>query len=125
MINGIAGGIQTWWHHVSAYHEDRRAYKTAAPVTKWQKENEPFLIDREPIAPIGVVWSQQNMDFYGRDNADELVELPWRGMIQALVRARIPYLPVHMDHLDRFMDRQARAGSGKKARHQTDQLCGS
>ena len=105
MINGIAGGIQTWWHHVSAYHEDRRAYKTAAPVTKWQKENEPFLIDREPIAPIGVVWSQQNMDFYGRDDADELVELPWRGMIQALVRARIPYLPVHIDHLDRDADK--------------------
>lgn len=105
MINGIAGGIQTWWHHVSAYHEDRRAYKTAAPVTRWQKENEPFLIDREPIAPIGVVWSQQNMDFYGRDDADELVELPWRGMIQALVRARIPYLPVHIDHLDRDADK--------------------
>jgi hypothetical protein len=105
MINGIAGGIQTWWHHVGAYHEDRRAYKTAAPVTTWQKANEAYLIRREPIATIGVVWSQQNMDFYGRDNADNLVQLPWRGITQALIRARIPYLPVHVDHIARDADK--------------------
>jgi hypothetical protein len=28
MINGIAGGIQPWWHMVAAYHEDRRMYHT-------------------------------------------------------------------------------------------------
>ena len=28
MIAGIAGGIQPWWHHVGAYHEDRRMYRT-------------------------------------------------------------------------------------------------
>ena len=28
MIAGIAGGIQPWWHHVGAYHEDRRMYHT-------------------------------------------------------------------------------------------------
>ena len=27
MIAGIAGGIQPWWHHVGAYHEDRRMYQ--------------------------------------------------------------------------------------------------
>ena len=32
MIAGIAGGIQPWWHHVAAYHEDRRMYRTAEPV---------------------------------------------------------------------------------------------
>ncbi|MBA2561541.1 MAG: beta-galactosidase, partial [Chitinophagaceae bacterium] len=59
MINGIAGGIQPWWHHVGAYHEDRRAYKTAEPVIRWYKQNEQFLINRIPKATIGVVWSQQ------------------------------------------------------------------
>jgi hypothetical protein len=47
------------------------------------------------------VWSQTNTDFYGRDEAELLVELPWRGWTNALVRARIPYLPVHIDHLER------------------------
>ncbi len=101
MINGIAGGIQPWWHMISAYHEDRRKYHTAQPIMNWHKTNEEYLLNRTPIANVGVVWSQDNTDFYGRDNADELVDLPWRGMIQALVRARIPYLPVHADHIDR------------------------
>ncbi len=100
MVEGFAGGIQPWWHHVSAYHEDRRMYKTAEPLYRWYKANEEFLINRQPVATVGVVWSQQNMDFYGRDEPQR-VELPWRGMTQALIRARIPYLPVHADHIDR------------------------
>ncbi len=101
MVNGIAGGIQPWWHMISAYHEDRRMYHSPEPVFKWHKANEEYLINRRPIATVGVVWSQQNMDFYGHDDAEELVELPWRGMTQAMIRARIPYLPVHADDIAR------------------------
>ena len=43
MIAGIAGGIQPWWHHVAAYHEDRRAYRTAEPIMRWWKANEEYL----------------------------------------------------------------------------------
>jgi len=101
MFDGIAGGLQPWWHHVGAYHEDRRMYETAEPVYQWHKANEEFLVNRQPIATVGVVWSQQNTDFYGRDDAESLVELPWRGITQALIHSRIPYLPVHADHLAR------------------------
>lgn len=101
MIDGVAGGIQPWWHHVGAYHEDRRMYHTSVPIFTWHKTNEEYLINRQPLATVGVVWSQQNTDFYGHDSAEQLVELPWRGITQALLRARIPYLPVHADHIDR------------------------
>ncbi len=101
MLEGFAGGIQPWWHHVGAYHEDRRMYHTAEPIYRWHKANEEFLINRTPIGTIGVVWSQENTDFYGRDEASLLVDLPWRGITQALIRARIPYQPVHADHIDR------------------------
>jgi len=101
MLEGIAGGIQPWWHMISAYHEDRRMYRTAQPVLKWHKANEEYLINREPVATVGIVWSQQNIDFYGRNNTQELIELPWRGMTNALIKARIPYLPVHADDIDR------------------------
>jgi hypothetical protein len=36
----IAGGIQPWWHHVGAYHEDRRMYHTAGAGDEWHKANE-------------------------------------------------------------------------------------
>jgi hypothetical protein len=101
MINGIAGGIQPWWHHVSAYHEDRRMYHTAEPVMKWHKENEQYLVTRTPVVNIGVVWSQQNTDFMGVIMQVILLNYPGEGMTNALMRARIPYLPVHADHIER------------------------
>jgi hypothetical protein len=101
MIEGFAGGIQPWWHHIAAYHEDRRMYHTAEPIYRWYRANEEFLINRNPIGTIGVVWSQDNTDYYGRDESEVLVDQPWRGVIQAMIRARIPYQPVHADHIDR------------------------
>jgi hypothetical protein len=100
MIEGLAGGIQPWWHMVGAYHEDRRMYHNPEAILHWQAANEAYLINRQPVASVGVVWSQENMDFYGSDNTEERVELPWRGMGSALIRARIPYLPVHADLID-------------------------
>ncbi len=101
MIEGMAGGIQPWWHYVGASHEDRRIYHTPGPIFQWHKKNEEFLINRNPVATVGVVWSQQNTDFYGREEADLMVDQPWRGITQALIRSRIPYIPVHADHVDR------------------------
>ncbi len=101
MLDGIAGGLQPWWHHVGAYAEDRRMYQTAAPLLSWHQAHERFLVHREPMATVGVVWSQRNTDFYGRDNAMELVDLPFRGITNALLRARIPWLPVHIDAVER------------------------
>jgi hypothetical protein len=68
---------------------------------KWHRANEAYLVDRQPVATVGMLWSQRNTDFYGRDNAAEQVDAPNDGFTQALIRARIPYLPVHADDLDR------------------------
>ena len=83
MLEGFAGTIQPWWHHIGAYQEDRRQYQTVEPINRWHEANQEYLVNRQPVASVGVVWSQQNTDFYGRDNPDDLVELPWRGMTGA------------------------------------------
>jgi hypothetical protein len=101
MVSGFAGGIQPWWHHIGAVHEDRRMYRTAEPVMRWHKLNERYLVNRTPVATVGVVWSQTNTDFYGRDDASARVEQPWRGFMHALIRARIPCIAVHADHIAR------------------------
>jgi hypothetical protein len=101
MIEGFAGGIQPWWHHIGAYHDDRRMYHTAEPIMKWYAANERYLVDRRPLASVGLVWSQRNTDFYGRDRAADLVDAPYRGFAAALLRARIPYVPLHIDHVER------------------------
>ena len=54
MIAGIAGGIQPWWHHVGAYHDDRRMYRTAEPYARphsWTTQHPDRPTRPTPIAP--------------------------------------------------------------------------
>jgi hypothetical protein len=97
----IAGGMRPWWHTISAYHEDKRRYEIVGPVYAWHLRNEQYLFDRKPVAAVGVVWSEVNNLFFGRDALKSNVIEPWEGMISALVHAGIPFIPVHADHIDR------------------------
>ncbi|MGG1676662.1 alpha-amylase family protein [Neobacillus sp. NRS-1170] len=101
MIEGIAGGISPCLHHIGGVQEDRRQFDNAPPVMQWQEKNEAYLYNRLPVANIGLVWSQENTEFYGRDDVEEKVSLPWKGFVRALTRARIPFIPVHADHITR------------------------
>ncbi|MEJ7838365.1 MAG: alpha-amylase family protein, partial [Thermomicrobiales bacterium] len=100
-LDGFSGGIQPWWHHIGAYHDDRRQYRTAEPLFRWHEANESALMSRRPAATVGVVWSQENVDYYGADRTNERYSQPWTGMTDALIRARIPYTPVHADDIGR------------------------
>ncbi len=101
MLEGMAGGIMPWWHYVGAYGEDRRAYRTPVAFCQWHAAHEEYLINRRPVATVGVVWSQRSCDFFGRDDWQAQAALPDDGFLQALVRARIPFVPVHIDDLER------------------------
>ncbi|HEY0474831.1 MAG TPA: Tat pathway signal protein, partial [Kribbella sp.] len=100
-VEGFAGGIQPWWHHIGSVHEDRRQYATAEPLFRWHAEQEQYLVNREPVATVGVLWSQRSVDFHGQDQPEVRSLLPYRGFADALIRARIPYLPVNADHIGR------------------------
>jgi hypothetical protein len=75
-------------------------YNTAEPVMRWAKDNETYLVNRQPVATVGLAWSQRNTDFYGRSDAADRVDAPYTGFMHALVRARIPYLPIHVDDIE-------------------------
>jgi hypothetical protein len=72
---------------------------------RWHQENEDYLYHRTPVADVGLVWSQRNATFYGRDKSQVLCAYPWRGMTRALTRARIAFLPVHVDHIQGNLQR--------------------
>ena len=100
-VEGFAGGVQPWWHVVGSVQEDRRMLETAVPLWQWHRDHEQFLVERRPVATVGLLWSQRNMDFFGRDEGAVQVDEPWNGFTQALVRGRIPYVPVHLDDIER------------------------
>jgi len=97
MLEGIAGGISPWWHIVGAGRDERRKHRTIDDLMAWHEVNEALLQDREPLASVGIVWSNENSDFHGRDEPKLKVLAPYRGWIHACIRARIPWLPVHAD----------------------------
>ncbi len=107
IAEGIAGGITPWFHHVGGGRRDRRQFDTPVPMFQWHKENEEYLYGRENLANVAVVWSQQNHDFYGRDNIDERCSYPLSGFCRALSSGRIPFLPVHAGDIGRYKDRIA------------------
>ncbi|TVQ22889.1 MAG: Tat pathway signal protein [Spirochaetaceae bacterium] len=91
----VAGGISPWWHHVGASQEDQRQFETSVDLFGWHAQHERWLYGRRSLAEIGVAWSHQNVDFYGRDDRETRCALPWRGITAAMTRARIPFTPVH------------------------------
>lgn len=101
MVEGFAGGVQPWWHYLGARGEDRRMYATPVPLFQWHAANQRYLVGREPVATVGLVWSQRSSDFFGRGAWPDLALRPMEGWAQALVKARIPYLPVHIDDIAR------------------------
>ncbi|MFC7620138.1 beta-galactosidase trimerization domain-containing protein [Microlunatus sp. GCM10028923] len=104
---GFAGGIQPWWHHIGACHDDRRQYRTAAPLFGWHRDNLDVLIDRTPVADLGIVWSQRNHDLAGQDRAAERTLDPYRGVTRALNGAGLTSLPIPAEDLDRAAGRFA------------------
>jgi hypothetical protein len=100
MQEGIAGGLQPWWHTVASYSEDKRRFSGVASLMQWHEKNERYLFNRTPVATIGVVWSDTNNIFYGRDKVSERIRSAWLGVTQALSRARIPFIVVHADNID-------------------------
>ncbi len=104
-LSGCAGGISPWYHHIGGGTRDKRQFETPVPFFNWHEENEEYLYDRTSLANIAVLWNQANSVFYGRDQVKERVSLPWRGMLAALHEERIPFLPVHVDDIERYEDR--------------------
>jgi hypothetical protein len=100
-VEGMAGGIQPWWHHLGASQEDRRQLNTAERLSRWHADNEAYLVDRRPIGTVGVVWSERNIDLYGRGESSLRTVLPFTGAIEALVEHRILWRAVHADHVER------------------------
>jgi len=105
MITGIAGGISPWFHHVGGGQNDSRQFETPVPIFQWHADNEQYLYNRTDLANVAVVWSQQNADFYGRNDVRERVSLPWKGFCQALSRYRIPFLSINAQDISKYADR--------------------
>jgi hypothetical protein len=98
--DGIANGLRPWFTKFSGVLRDRRWLKVVEDLYRWHHDAERYLRNEEPLARVGLVYSQQTARFYGGPKAREKVEDHALGWYQALIEARIPFEMVH----DRLLD---------------------
>ena len=106
-LDGIANGFRPWFAKFSAVLYDRRWLQTVEDLYAWHHKNERYLRNEAPLARVGLVYSEQTRDFYGKEQAEAKVDDHVKGMYQALLEARVPFEMVHdafldPDHVDRF-----------------------
>jgi hypothetical protein len=105
VADGVANGFRPWFTKFGGVQEDERWMPQVERFYKWHKSAERFLHDREPIARVALVYSQQTALFYGGPQAGAKVSDAVNGMYHALIEARIPFEMVHdrkLEELSRF-----------------------
>lgn len=105
--DGIAQGLRPWFTKFNAKPYDERWMPVVEEIYQWHHRHERYLRNRESLARVAIVYSQQTAAHYGGIRARELVEDAQLGFYQTLVESRIPFEMVHdglLDaaHVDRY-----------------------
>jgi type 1 glutamine amidotransferase len=107
VLDGIANDLRPWFTKFGGTLYDRRWLPVVEDIYVWHYKNERYLRNEEPLARVGMVYSQQTAHFYGGEKARAKVEDHTLGYYQALIESRIPFEMVHdglLDaaHVDKF-----------------------
>ncbi len=100
VADGIANGMRPWFTKFSGVLHDHRWLKVVEDIYEWHHRWERYLRNTEPIARVGMVYSQQTAAYYGGERAAQKVEDHTLGFYHALIEGRIPFEMVH----DRLLD---------------------
>ncbi len=100
VADGVANGLRPWFTKFSGTLHDRRWLGVVEDLYRQHHRVEQYLRNEEPLARVGLVYSQQTAWFYGGPKATKKVEDHVLGWYQALIEARVPFEMVH----DRLLD---------------------
>jgi hypothetical protein len=95
VLESIANGMRPWCSKFSGTLHDERWLKGVEEIYLWAANHQRHLVDRQPLAQVALVYSQQTAWYYGDEHADARVENYGLGWYEALVESRIPFEMVH------------------------------
>jgi hypothetical protein len=99
---GIANGLVLKFCKFSGYLYDERWLDAVKDIYVWHHDNEPYLLNTRPLARVGVVYSQQTAQNFGKGAGMFEKDDSALGIYQALTEARVPFEMVH----DRLLDEE-------------------
>src|ERR1700691_1325209 len=100
VLDAIANGMRPWCSKFSATLHDERWLNGVEEIYLWTEKNRQYLSHQQPLARVGLVFSQQTAWYYGDEHAESKVENYALGWYQALIESRIPFEMVHDQLLD-------------------------
>ncbi len=99
-LDAIANGMRPWFSKFSATLHDERWLGGVEDIYRWTEKNQRYLTQQQPLARVGLIYSQQTALYYGGEHAQAKVEDYALGWYQAMVESRIPFEMVHDRNLD-------------------------
>jgi Hypothetical glycosyl hydrolase 6/Beta-galactosidase trimerisation domain len=75
--------------------DDRKALPIIRQTLRFLAEHEAEYQAMQPLAEVGIVYSQRSLDFYGRDAPSERWQAHYRGAYEALAESHIPFTVLH------------------------------
>src|SRR5580658_2677750 len=100
VLDAIANGMRPWCSKFSGTLHDERWLNGVEEIYLWTDKNQRYLTHQQPLARVGLVFSQQTAWYYGDEHADSKVENYALGWYQTLIESRIPFEMVHDQLLD-------------------------
>jgi hypothetical protein len=100
VLDAIANGMRPWCSKFSATLHDERWLNGVEEIYEWTEKNRYYLNHQQPLARIGLVFSQQTAWYYGDEHAQSKLEDYALGWYQALIESRIPFELIHDQLLD-------------------------
>jgi hypothetical protein len=100
VLDAVANGMRPWFSKFCATLHDERWLKSVEDIYLWTEMNQSYLGQRQSLARVAVVYSQQTALYYAGEHAAANVENYALGWYQALVESRIPFDMVHDQLLD-------------------------
>jgi hypothetical protein len=100
VLDAIANGMRPWCSKFSGTLHDERWLKGVGEIYQWTEKNRSYLTYQQPLARVGMVYSQQTAWYYGDEHAEAKVENYALGWYQALIESRIPFEMVNDQLLD-------------------------
>jgi hypothetical protein len=104
MEAGISSGMVPCTHYLSGDTQDKRKFEMVNDITQWYKKNRKYLTCRKNMAKIALLWNQETMLYFGRDDNTHRFVFPISGFERALSHAGIPYRMIHSDDFCKYVD---------------------
>jgi len=100
VLAAISGRMSPGLEEAEDSSADQRGTATARAIFEWHRVSQPYLIHRTAVARVGLVWSQESADLYGRSQAELLAYMPYAGMVHALSKINASFKCIDIEDLE-------------------------